>query len=458
MARKMKDHMDKVECKAAGTCPEMNRLPLAGPYPCVGGIAGDIPCLNVHQKSYLTFDQLGYDNLTPGDANPRGNDVWGWTDPINSDEYAIMGMSGGTSFVRITNPEDPVTVGFVRSQTSASSWRDIKVIGNHAYIVSEASGHGLQVFDLTRLRGVNAYTIFNPDAVNSDFGQAHNIVANEDTNFVYAVGSRQAGYPLTCAGGLHAFDVSNPLNPTMAGCYGDDGYTHDAQCVVYHGPDTNYQGREICFAFNENSLTIVDVTDKNAMTMIAKTDYVNVAYTHQGWVTEDHEVILMDDEADESRGDGYTMTYVWDVRDLSVPTLKSVYVSSETSIDHNQYIIGDYVFQANYESGLRILYIDRSTFELRQVAYFDMYPTRTGVAFNGAWSVYPYFGSGNVAVSSINDGLFIAQPDWQAIGEQVEKGTFYAEHTRTRSVLASGVGAQCPALSQSRVCMVPVLC
>ena len=35
-------------------------------------------------------------------------------------------------------------------------------------------------------------------------------------------------------------------------CFDDDGYTHDAQCVIYNGPDEDYQGQEICFNSNEN--------------------------------------------------------------------------------------------------------------------------------------------------------------------------------------------------------------
>ena len=38
--------------------------------------------------------------------------------------------------------------------------------------------------------------------------------------------------------GLHVIDVTNPFNPTFRGCYSGDGYVHDAQCVIYHGPDT----------------------------------------------------------------------------------------------------------------------------------------------------------------------------------------------------------------------------
>ena len=77
--------------------------------------------------------------------------------------------------------------------------------------------------------------------------------------------------------------------------------THDAQCIIYAGPDTAYTGREICFAYNEDTLTIVDVTDKSAPVQISRTGYNNRQYTHQGWVTDDHAWLLMDDELDESR-------------------------------------------------------------------------------------------------------------------------------------------------------------
>ena len=76
-------------------------------------------------------------------------------------------------------------------------------------------------------------------------------------------------------------DVSEPLLPKFAGCYGEDGYVHDAECVIYHGPDTQYTDREVCFCYNEDSFTIVDVTDKDNPTMIGKKGYVGSAYVHQ---------------------------------------------------------------------------------------------------------------------------------------------------------------------------------
>jgi choice-of-anchor B domain-containing protein len=446
------------ECRLAGTCPELLFRPIGGDYVCdETGMAGDIPCNNIDQLAFLTFEQMGYIDLAEPETFPRGNDIWGWTDPENGDEYAIAGFSGGTAFVRITDPVNPVPVGFMYTTSFASNWRDIKVIGNYAYVGSEANDHGLQVFDLTRLRGRNSIEYFQPDAMNMNFGRSHNIVANEETNFIYVVGGRQTGYPDTCGGGLLVIDVSDPLNPTFVTCFGGDGYVHDAHCVVYHGPDTRYTGHEICFCFNENSFTIVDVTDKQNIHVIAKTGYVNVAYTHQGWVTEDHKVCLMDDEQDELGANPYTKSYVWDIENLQDPQLKTVYQSSETSIDHNQYIIGDYTFQSNYESGLRILHLNRATYELSQVAYFDVYPDRTTAAFNGAWSVFPYYQSQVVVICSINHGMFIVRPKWDSINRLVESGATMAQQTRTREGAMSGE-AYCPLRTESKTCAAPKLC
>ena len=77
----------------------------------------------------------------------------------------------------------------------------------------------------------------------------------------------------TCAGGLHMIDIRKPRKPKFAGCFAGDGYTHDVQCVSYRGPDGAYGGKEICFAANEDTLTIVDVTDKSDPRMLSRTSY-----------------------------------------------------------------------------------------------------------------------------------------------------------------------------------------
>ena len=134
---------------------------------------------------------------------------------------------------------------------------------NHAFIVSEASNHGMQVFDLTRLRNVpNPPENFTEDAHYDGFGASHNIAINEETGFAYSLGDN------TYAGGAHFIDISDPLNPTAAGGYSTDGYTHDAHIKNYNGPDTDYIGKEIYVGSNEDRVVIVDVTDKDNLSIL----------------------------------------------------------------------------------------------------------------------------------------------------------------------------------------------
>ena len=81
-----------------------------------------------------------------------------------------------------------------------------------------------------------------------------------------------------CRAGLIFIDLSDITNPTRSGCAPDDGYVHDAQCLIYHGPDKKYEGKEICYGYNEDALTIYDITDKKNATIISTTSYDGAAY------------------------------------------------------------------------------------------------------------------------------------------------------------------------------------
>lgn len=227
---------------------------------CFEGSAAGFPCQNVDLQSHLPMSVFG---------TPEANDIWGWTDSPSGREFAIIGLEDGTGFVEITNPSGPVYLGKLPTHTFSSSWRDIKTYANHAYIVSEASNHGMQVFDLTQLLTVTSGPLtFSNTAHYSNVGNAHNIVINENTGYAYIVGGTNG-----CGGGLHMVDISTPASPVQAGCYGGDGYTHDAHCVIYNGPDSTYVGNEICFCANEDTITIVDVTNKASPSQLSRTTY-----------------------------------------------------------------------------------------------------------------------------------------------------------------------------------------
>jgi choice-of-anchor B domain-containing protein len=277
---------------------------------------------------------------------------------------------------------------------------------DYALVVSEAPGHGLQVFDLRSLRAFAGTPLtFAETAHYPGFSDSHNVVSDELTGYGYAVGTD------TCSGGLHMVDLRYPANPAFAGCFSADGYTHDAQCVLYEGPDARFSGREICFASNEDTVTIVDVENKSSPALVSRTGYAGYGYVHQGWLTEDQSYFLVDDEGDETTYLHNTRTYVFDVRLLDAPVLVGFYTGPSTAIDHNLFVRGGYVYESNYTSGLRILGLAGvATASLSQAADFDVVPENDDRAYNGAWGNYPFFASGIVLVSGIEQGLFVLKP------------------------------------------------
>ncbi len=401
---------------------------------CTDGLSdGQYSCNNIDLLAHID----GYDLLgTPLDNGNILNDIWGWTDPETGTEYALVGLVDGVTFVDLSTPSEPVVVGKLGETESVaektagrtvfydhgkSTWRDFKVYQNHLYVVSDGQPHGLQVFDLTRLRNVeNPPATFSEDALYEEFGNAHNIAINEETGFAYVGGSDTYG------GGLHIVDITDPKNPQFAGFHSDStvglnstGYVHDTQCVNYQGPDSDYQGAEICMNSCETHLMISDVSNKSDVSTISATTYDGSGdtsgeiqhYAHQGWLTEDHRYFLLDDELDESNGEN-TRTYIWDAQDLDNPELIGTHEADLATIDHNQYVKGNYVYQANYTAGLSIKSLDNiANGELEEVAFFDTFPTNNNTEFDGAWSNYPFFDSGIIVVSDISNGLFILQPN-----------------------------------------------
>ncbi len=372
--------------------------------PCVSGMAGSYPCSNIDLGAFLP-------NATIGGGN--ASSIWGWTDPLTGKEYALMGRTNGTAFVDITNPASPIYLGNLPTATSNSSWRELKAFGTVAYIIADSAGaHGMQVFDLTQLRNVASPPATFSAPRYTLFGSAHDITINPDTGYLYVTGISTGGAN-ACSGSLHMIDVSNPGSPTFAGCAGS-AYTHDTTCVVYHGPDAQHRGKEICINSNGNQsnggqVVVLDVTNKAAPAPISARSYAGAGYIHQGWLTEDHRYFYLDDELDETNFGHNTKTHVWDMIDLDNPVLVHTYTGPTAAIDHNQFIVGNRSYQANYRAGLRILDISNPLAPFES-AYFDTYPTNNNGNFNGAWGNYPFFDSGTVIVSSIGEGLFVLLP------------------------------------------------
>lgn len=371
--------------------------------PCTAGFADIFPCRGVDLLAFLPHTLIG------GDTN---NDMWGWSDPVTGKEYALVGARDGVAFVDISTPTAPRFLGKLPTHATRSSWRDLKVYQDHLFVVADRNNrHGMQVFDLTQLRTLTATAattttlLFSETAHYNEFSDAHNLAINEATGFAYAVGGE------TCNSGLHMVDIHDVNAPKNAGCYTADGYIHDTQCVIYRGPDAAYQGRELCFNASVAQFTIVDVTDKTTPTRLAAIAVAGNIYMHQGWLSPDQRYFLLDDEMDEWFGQHNTRTYIFDVSDIDAPRFVNAYTAALPAVDHNLYISGTYAYEANYTTGLRILDLkELAEGRLTEAAFFDTYPESDDAVTAGAWTAYPFYKSGVVAISTIDRGLFLVRP------------------------------------------------
>ncbi len=379
------------------------------------GDAGEAARLGLYPSQNVTFlSRVSIGQMDPGSSD--ANDCWGYVSPTGR-EIAIIGLREATSFVDITDPVNPVILATFASP--ASLWRDIKVLGDFAYVVSEGGGH-IQIFELTDVDNGNVinrgFTSFGGSSA------THNIVVNEDSGYLYRVGG---GSDL----GLRAYSVGanglpgNPTGPVQASVQ-SNLYVHDAQVVTYDsGP---YAGREIAFVCSgfgngggSTSLRIFDVTDKsNIFQMGTIGSYPGRAYCHQGWLSEDRKYFYMNDEIDEGATRSTTTLHIINVEDLENPQYVKSWTNGNTSRDHNLYVKGNYVYAANYRSGLRIHDISDPENPV-EVAWIDTYPAddanNGSGGYDGAWSNYPFFPSGNVIISDIQQGLVIVRPELQSL-------------------------------------------
>jgi choice-of-anchor B domain-containing protein len=373
---------------------------------CVNGFAAGFACSNIDLRDRLPLSAFAVPGLP---APSSASMLWGYTDTQTGKEYVLLGLDNSLAIVALDGADGHAQLlGRLPTHTGNSIWRDVRVYRDHAYIVSDSNGaHGMQIFDLRQLRTLqNPPVIFAETAHYGAIRNTHTIAINEATGFAYLAGTN------TCQGGLHMVDLKNPQAPVFAGCFGADGYTHEAQCWTYTGPDAQHSGKEICLASNVDSLTTVDVSDKSAASIVSSISYANRGYVHQAWFTPDFRYVLLNDELDEQNFGLNGRTLIFDYSDLDAPVLKGSYTHPRASIDHNLYIRNNFVYESNYTSGLRILAMTNlASAQLTEVGFFDIYPANDGASFNGNWGNYPFFESGRVVLSGIAEGLFVVRPN-----------------------------------------------
>lgn len=447
------------------------------PAPCAVGQSGPFLCENVDLVDHVP---------TAGFGNAHGSDSWGWT-AEDGTEYVIVTSGVDTGFFRLTEPGPTGALEYLgslnRSQTADRVlWNDVKVVNDHAYVTSEDNSFGFQIVDLNAVAELPAIPLGTGDGVIEQAGfvatgGGHNMVGFPERDIIAITLAEDS----VCGGGTVFYDVSdgNETDPVRLGCVGGQNKldipggeiplsegTHDAQCVVYTGPDDDYNGTnaedgrasDICLMFQEGAgVYVIDVSEitrdqlpdeTGRAKLVTRFTYDTINYAHQGWFSPNQRWLLFNDELDESgalatalgdRGSQNlnTTTYWVDLEDLDAGAVKAAApfpdVNNELvnawsnpdtlAIDHNMYPVaveggedGEFLlYQANYGAGFRVLRADDTSLAdgsgFEQVAYFDTYPGVGPSEFYGAWNTYPFFDSGNIVVSDFQLGLLIFDVD-----------------------------------------------
>ncbi|MBJ89277.1 MAG: sodium:calcium exchanger [Woeseia sp.] len=383
--------------------------------PCVDGEAAGLPCDNVNLLSHVGFVDIS--------SNPsEGNDIWGFVDLNTGREYAIAGFNLGTAIFDVTDATNPREIGFINGQDAV--WRDVKVYQffddntehwkAYAYITTDGSTDGLFVIDLTGLpHSVQRISYL------SDITSAHNIYA---ANTDYSTGISLTGdIPTLIIAGSSAgngryrsYSLDNPEAPDFIPGGTGSGYMHDASSLIIRDSrkDTQCVSTgpycEILLDFNENMIEIWDVTEPEAPVQLSQTPYSGAEYIHSGWWSEDKQFLFVHDELDEYYLGLPTTLRTFSMADLANPALVGTWEGSTNAIDHNGFVRGNRYYMSNYTRGLTILNIADPTAP-EAVGRLDTYPVSDNGSFNGAWGAYPFFHSGNIAISDINSGFYMAE-------------------------------------------------
>ena len=127
----------------------------------------------------------------------EGSSSWGWTSD-DGREFVAIGQADGTAFAEISPAGELIYVGRLPQQSVWSIWREIRAYKNYMIIGSEAVGHGVQIFDLTKLLDLDPAAPVNFSTTTDltglftqlPVGRTHNVVVNEELGYAVAVGAQ----------------------------------------------------------------------------------------------------------------------------------------------------------------------------------------------------------------------------------------------------------------------------
>jgi choice-of-anchor B domain-containing protein len=332
------------------------------------------------------------------------SDCWGFTH-ANGTEIAIIGGIEDILFIDITIPANPVLIyshhvlNLPTGTVNKSAWRDFMTFGNYVYAAADEGTSGLLIFDMSQVP--NSITMVTQTT--SYFTKTHTIFIDGLNARLYAGGSNTVNNGLVILDLLPdptapSLEANVPLN-AVGGGYVHDMYVRDNIAYCSHGSLSKIQMYDFSML---PSFTVVGAIE----------NYPETGYNHSSWINDDGTKLVM---CDETHASDVKLVDITDPENISSDDFFTFYSellgpsAPGSSIAHNPFIMGDLAFIAYYHDGVQVFDISNPN-DIEIVAYYDTYPQNTGyVGYEGCWGVYPFFPSGMIIASDMNNGLFVLE-------------------------------------------------
>jgi choice-of-anchor B domain-containing protein len=322
----------------------------------------------------------------------RYQGCWGWKNPADGREYAIIGSTFGTYFIEVTDPMNPVERDYVPGRHQYCIWHEYKSYDKYCYILSDdAPNNSLQIADMSYL----------PDSVHVVYDSTNLFVHGHaqyiDGNKLYVSlprGTTSQNHSMA------VYSLANPELPVFLRGLEQDYPSIQAIHDMYVVNDTvyasaSYQGLRI---YRYDSV-------QNRFFSLGSLPGLNSDYNHSSFLSKDHTTLYMCIEVPDGRP-----VHIVDVSNISSPAVVDTFNTNAGCTPHNPYVIDDLLVLAAYQDGV-YTYDISSPQNPVLTGYFDTHPQNVGgydsPAYAGCWGAYTDLPSGILIASDMQYGLFV---------------------------------------------------
>ena len=333
---------------------------------------------------------------------------WGYTAP-DGGQYALMGTAKGILVVDLRTPGSPRVVDEVDGPTNTKLpgiyWREMRVYGAHAYIVSEHTNvrGGLMILDLS---GLPASVRFVKSITPHDGAlSAHTVDIDTARGLLFLQRYTNLAAPVDQPlhsddelgsarnGSIEVWDLKpDAENPTYLTTFNQNRSIHDmtvknGRCYVAEGSDSSY--------------SIWSVGDPAHPALITRWSVTPGNFAHNIWPSEDGSFVATTEEVPSG-----LPCRIWSLNGSNPPTLRGS-IKQGDGTPHNVIIEGTRAYLSHYSEGLVVA--DLTDLDHPKIIAHQGTSLATGPGYNGCWGVYKFPGQPLMLGSDIERGLFVVK-------------------------------------------------